>query len=150
MQNVLYIVVGIWLILLSLVVGYIFSQFSRLTKGVKQGDLIKILKKVFDTEEKNKKSIVALIKEIKRIDEEKLSSVQKVGLVRFNPFRELGGDHSFAIALLDGKNTGIILTGLHTRERTRVYIKEVNKGVSKLSLSKEEEKAIKNALGKGN
>ena len=63
-------------------------------------------------------------------------------MVRFNPFSEMGGDHSFSVALLDGHDTGIIITGLHTRERTRVYIKPVNKGKSEYDLSKEELKAL--------
>jgi len=67
-------------------------------------------------------------------------------MVRFNPFLETGGDQSFAIALLDGNLDGIIITGLHTRETTRLYIKTVEKGKSRLELSKEEKEALSNAL----
>lgn len=145
-EYIIYIVVGIWLLVLSVVLFWIFRIYGRLTKDVKKGDLVKVLTKVLETEVKNSISINQIQKHIKRIDEENLVNIQKVGLVRFNPFSELGGDHSFVIALLDGENDGIILTGLHTRERTRVYLKEVNKGKSKLSLSKEEEKALNKAL----
>lgn len=145
-QNIIYIIAGAWLLLLTGFTFWIFNSFRRLTKGVKDVDLIKILKRVLDVETKNTKDLRVITKEIKRIDSENLLNVQKIGKVRFNPFSELGGDHSFAIALLDGENNGIILTGLHTRERTRVYLKEVESGKSKLSLSKEEEEALKKAL----
>jgi hypothetical protein len=72
--------------------------------------------------------------------------IHKVGLVRFNPFKEIGGDQSFALALLNGKKTGVVLSSLHTREGTRVYAKPVDQGKSKkYQLTEEEMKAISNA-----
>jgi hypothetical protein len=63
-------------------------------------------------------------------------------MIRFNPFSELGGDHSFCLALLDDRDTGVVLTGLHTRERTRFYMKDITNGKSSLELSNEEKKAL--------
>lgn len=71
--------------------------------------------------------------------------IQKVGIVRFNPFKELGGDQSFSIALLDGRDNGIVLTSLYTREGNRVYAKPVQNGTSSYHLSEEEKEAIKKA-----
>jgi hypothetical protein len=74
-------------------------------------------------------------------------SIHKIGIVRFNPFKEIGGDQSFAIALLDGKNNGIVISSLHTREGTRIYSKPVEKGEAcKYSLTNEENQAIKEAI----
>jgi hypothetical protein len=74
-------------------------------------------------------------------------SVHKVGIIRFNPFKDIGGDQSFALALLDGKNSGIVISSLHTREGTRIYSKPVIKGASeKYTLTEEEKKAIGKAL----
>ncbi len=74
-------------------------------------------------------------------------SVHKVGIVRFNPFKDIGGDQSFALALLDGKNSGIVISSLHTREGTRIYSKPVTKGASeKYTLTEEEKQAIKTAI----
>ena len=78
-------------------------------------------------------------------DESKLH-IQKVGLVKFNPFNETGGDHSFSLALLDGNKNGIIITSLHTRERTRFYLKEVKSGKSLIELSEDEAKALKESV----
>lgn len=71
-------------------------------------------------------------------------SIHKVGIIRFNPFKDIGGDQSFALALLDGKDSGIVVSSLHTREGTRIYSKPVLKGESeKYTLTEEEKQAIK-------
>ncbi|EKE04846.1 MAG: hypothetical protein ACD_19C00429G0006 [uncultured bacterium] len=111
-------------------------------------DLIKISKdKEFSNNTKEIKNIwteILNIKDVSRLN------IQRVGLVKFNPFDETGGDHSFSLALLDGNKNGIIITSLHTRERTRLYLKEVFSGKVNIKLSKEEQKALKIADGKNN
>ncbi len=73
-------------------------------------------------------------------------SVHKISLLRFNPFKDIGGDQSFALALLDGKNDGIVISSLHTREGTRVYSKPIKKGVGDgYALTDEETRAIEEA-----
>jgi hypothetical protein len=94
---------------------------------------------------KNSVEIEQIKKEIDKLNDQGKYHVQKIGLVRFNPFREIGGDHSFSLSILDSKNTGIVITGLHTRERTRVYVKAVKNGKSDVELSEEEKKAITKA-----
>ena len=74
-------------------------------------------------------------------------SIHKVGIIRFNPFKDIGGDQSFALALLDGKDSGLVMSSLHTREGTRIYSKPIIKGESeKYTLTDEEKAAIKNAI----
>jgi Protein of unknown function (DUF4446) len=75
-------------------------------------------------------------------------AIQSAGLVRFNPFREdTGGNLSFALALLDADNNGIILSSLHSRQTTRVYIKAITGGQSDQPLSEEETAALRQARG---
>ena len=73
-------------------------------------------------------------------------ALQKVGIVRFNPFQDSGGDQSFAIALLDQGGTGIVLSSLHGRAETRIFAKQVVNARSTHSLSDEEQQAIKAAI----
>ena len=73
-------------------------------------------------------------------------SLQHVGLVRFNPFEDTGSDQSFAIALLDDRRDGIVISSLHGRGQTRVFAKPVEGGESKHTLSDEEAKAIQIAV----
>ncbi len=147
-EKVALIVFGIWLFVLSVIVFSIFNKFRKLTREVKKGNLISVLDKVIKAEAKNTKDLKKLTRNLNSLEEEVTLHVQKVGLIRFNPFDELGGDHSFSLALLDGVDTGIILTGLHTRERTRIYIKYIKKGKSEYELSKEEQKALLKAKKK--
>lgn len=122
---------------------YRYLQFyKKLTKDVQVGDLKKVLEKIITHGDSNTSDIKEITKRINSIEERDKKHVQKVGLVRFNPFSELGGDHSFCLALLDDRDTGVVLTGLHTRERTRIYIKDINNGKSSLELSLEEKKAL--------
>ena len=135
----------VWLGALSFIVFKIYTHYNRLTKRVKQGNLIKLLEDVLSREELNQKDIARLEKELGQLTDTVSYHIQKIGLVRFNPFNETGGDHSFSLALLDKHDTGFVITGLHTRDRTRVYTKPVKAGKSKYELSKEESRALKEA-----
>lgn len=70
---------------------------------------------------------------------------QKISIVRFNPFGDTGGDQSFTLAVLDSHDSGYVLTSIHGREGTRVYVKPVDYGESKYTLSVEEQQALSQA-----
>ena len=67
---------------------------------------------------------------------------QRIGLVRFNPFDDTGGNQSFALALLDADDDGIVISGLHARGVTRIYTKAVSGGRPEATLSEEESEAV--------
>ena len=73
-------------------------------------------------------------------------TIQKTGLVRFNPFNDMGGNQSFVIALLDDKNNGFVISSLFVKEGNRVYAKAIKAGKSDHALSNEEKEAIEKAL----
>lgn len=73
-------------------------------------------------------------------------AVQKVGFLRFNPFNDTGGDQSFVLALLDSKDTGVVISSLYTREGVRVYAKEIQNGNPKHQLSDEETRTLREAI----
>jgi hypothetical protein len=72
-------------------------------------------------------------------------TIRNIGVVRFNPFPDAGGDQSFAIALLDSEGSGVVLSSLHARTDTRVFAKPVEGGRSRYPLSDEEQDAIRKA-----
>jgi uncharacterized protein DUF4446 len=76
------------------------------------------------------------------------SSLGRIGLVRFNPFEETGGNQSFALALIDSRGDGFVVSSLHARAGTRVYAKAVAGGTSEANLSAEESEALAQALAK--
>ena len=73
-------------------------------------------------------------------------TIQKIGVVRFNPFNEMGGNQSFIIALLDKKNNGFVISSLFVKDGNRVYAKTVKQGKSDYILSDEEIEAIERAI----
>ena len=73
-------------------------------------------------------------------------AIQRVGLVRYNPFEDTGGNQSFAIALLDAAGSGVVVSSLHSRTGTRIYAKAITDGRSEGALSEEETEALRAAM----
>lgn len=73
------------------------------------------------------------------------AAITHIGLLRFDAFADAGGGQSFALALLDDQGDGVVLTSLHSRQTTRVYIKDIRRGVADAPLSGEEEQALREA-----
>jgi hypothetical protein len=77
-----------------------------------------------------------------RLGEEAQRCLRRVGIVRYDAFKELGGHLSFSLALLDGRRDGVVLSVLNDRNGARAYAKPVAGGRSTLTLSEEEQRAI--------
>ena len=84
--------------------------------------------------------------DIRKINEEMLSNFQKVGILKYDAFHEMGGKLSFALTLLDGNNSGYIINSMHSREGCYNYIKEIVKGESYIELSEEEAESLERAI----
>jgi len=97
--------------------------------------------------EQTRSDLTALQKRVTDMDVLVTRSVQHVALVRYNPFQDTGGDQSFALALLDKRGDGVVVSSLHSRTMTRYYAKPVKGGTSALSLSEEEVQAVQQAMG---
>lgn len=136
---------SLWLLVVSIFLFRFLVLFNKLTKGVEVPDLKKVLEKILSCQVKDEKEMVEIKKRIDSLEKDGLLHIQKIGLVRFNPFKELGGDHSFSLAVLDGEENGFIMTSLHTRDRTRVYMKRIVGGKADADLSDEEKKALAKA-----
>jgi len=143
--SVMLLIIIIWLVILTSLFFWLLRHYQRLVKGAKSENLQQILEKILSSQSVNSKEIKSLATQISKLNADANYNFRKMGLVRFNPFAQTGGDHSFCLALLDNKNTGIVVTSLHSRELTRFYIKPVKEGTSKHQLSNEEKLAIKKA-----
>jgi hypothetical protein len=82
------------------------------------------------------------------VERELVGALSRVGLVRFNPFEDTGGNQSFALAVLDGNGDGFVVSSLHARAGTRLYAKSVSRGASDSALSAEEAEALRQAMAK--
>jgi|SRR3989344_2356450 len=118
--------------------------FKKNKKGHPPG--LENMKEVLEYLKKLEENYQNISHELSVFKEKSKKNLQKMGMVRFNPFPEVGGDQSFSIALLDADNNGFVLTSHYLRESNRVYAKPVELGKSKYQLSKEEEDAINRAI----
>lgn len=133
------------------VVTYLFiraqSGWREITKGIVKKDLKTILTHLDAAIKSTRVEVSSLQKEVQLLHQDGKSHYQKLGCVRFNPFLDTGGNQSFSLCLLDDHNNGIVITSLHSRDATRLYVKEITRGSSDgRELSREEQQAVKEAL----
>lgn len=133
----------VWFVFLTTMVFKIKVHYDKLIVRTRKESIDEILDVLLDNQKKLTEENISLKKELR---EEILSSrlhIQKIGLVRFNPFERMGGEQSFIIALLDEEKNGLTLNFIYTKEGLRVYTKKVKNGKGEgYNLSEEEEKAI--------
>ena len=139
-----------WISVLTYILIRMVRHYNRLTgEGQKRG-----LKEVLDAittaigvlQKRNTESEKA----IRALEVDGAKHVQRIGIVRFNPFADTGGTQSSSIAILDARKNGIVMTTLYGRAGNRSYIKEIVGGECReLDLSKEEQEAIQKAIGGG-
>ena len=134
-----------WNILLYFQLWRIKKRLKTFFNGKKASDLEGVLFEEIKRLKKAESDIKQLTKTSKDLEKMSSQSIQKTGVVRFNPFKETGGDQSFVIALLDPNDNGLVISSLYTRQGTRIYSKPIEKGLSKYPLSKEETEALKKA-----
>lgn len=146
---------GIIIILLLILVIVLFKSISSLEKRYRKfmrgtnGKNIEdiILKQLDSIEAANNNSSNAL-EECNKINEKLKGCVQKVAIMRYKAFEDVGSDLSFSIAILDDNSDGIILTGIYGREDSTTYAKPIDKGISRYDLSEEEIHVLNEAINK--
>lgn len=125
----------------------IYRAISSLTAGADVPRLDRMIANLLSHLETSKKKQHELLELIGTLRQEGLMHIQHVGLVRFNPFSDTGGDQSFSLVLLDGHHNGIVISSLHARDETRLFVKPVRNGKANgHELSTEEQQAIHEAL----
>ena len=148
------------LMLIVLFIGFIYlfinnlklnSKYKNFMKKLGNGknleeDLENFMYKV-DRVEKQNAEINSFCKSL---DENLTKCIQKIGIVRYSAFKDTGSDLSFAVALLDENNNGVVFNGIYSREMSNIYAKPVDNGNSKYTLSDEEVEAIKKAINSSN
>lgn len=148
-STVVYLLVAgciVWLGVLTVFFWQISSHYNNLTKGISPKTLKSILEHLLSRIDSAEKKLVFLTEKCDKLEKDGLLHIQKIGLLRFNPFKDTGGDQSFILALIDANETGVVISGLYSRTGTRWYAKKVEngKGIDH-ALSDEEKKAIKEA-----
>lgn len=142
----LLIVLCVWASLLTVLFLRMRSHYNRLTQGISSRGLGDVLEEILKRERRLQDRTIQLEHAVEILSTNAEFYIAKVGLVRFNPFSDTGGTQSFTVALLDGKNNGLVMTSLYGRTGNRWYVKEVKAGLARgVELSKEEHAAIERA-----
>jgi len=142
------IIIAIATVVIALLVWRIISlerRFAKALGGSQPGNLEQQLVSNFHEIEQLDQKLAKLATEYERLASAQSLSSQKISIVRFNPFADTGGDQSFSLAVLDAHDSGYILTSIHGRQGTRVYVKPIDYGKSKHQLSEEEQQALTQA-----
>ena len=120
--------------------------YGALVRGAQGGSLEQVLDQHIGQVRQVSSRLDDLNTMTEYLEQRTRGSLQHIGLVRFNPFEDTGSDQSFAIALLDDRKDGIVISSLHGRANTRVFAKPVENGTSRHTLSSEETDAIRIAV----
>ena len=139
-------VIFLWLIFITVMFWKMLIHYNKLSAGAGDKGLKSLLEELLSSSHDNKKDIEMLRRYCDRIEKEGHFHIQKVGLLRFNPFKDTGGDQSFILSLVDKNDTGVIISGLYSRSGLRWYAKKVLDGKgTEHELSLEEKEALKEA-----
>ena len=137
----------IWLGILSYLVWQQGNFLKSLFPKSGERDIRKKFEEVLAEVKEFSNDLDKLKRKLVEIEQLGLKHIQRVELLRFNPYDDTGGDQSFTLALLDEKGSGLVVSSLHARSGTRVFAKPVLDGrSSKYQFSKEEEEVVKKAM----
>lgn len=136
-----------WLVALSFLVFRQGNFLKALFPKIGKRDIRKKFEEVTSAVSDFKTELKTVEEKLSKFEADGLKHIQKVALLRYNPYGDTGGDQSFSVALLDKKGWGIVLTSLHARGGTRIFAKPIVEGKgSKHRLSKEEEEVVEKAI----
>lgn len=137
----------IWLGFLTFLVWQRNSFLKSLFPKSGERDIRKKFEEVVAEVGNFRKELKDLEGKLISFEDQSLKHIQRVELLRFNPYQETGGDQSFTACFLDERGNGFVITSLHARSATRVFAKPIKEGkAEKYQLSAEEEAVIKKAL----
>ncbi len=124
----------------------IMKRYKRLMRGMNNKNLEAMLVEHLNAVREVEDKLEDVNRNYTFLSKKLSNCIQKVGIVRYNPFGQIGSNQSFSIALLDEHNNGIVLTGLFTRSNSSIYAKPIQALKSDYPLSDEEKEAIEMAI----
>ena len=155
----LYVLIGISVLLIVAIILSIVAiakssamkkKYNIMMEGSEGKSIEKIIKEYTDDVKLLKETYENNTKSIKDIYDKMQYTFQKVGIVKYDAFHEMGGKLSFALAMLDKENSGFVLNAIHSREGCYTYVKEIVKGESYIVLGEEEKEALRQAVNAHN
>ena len=155
LNNLMFIVAGMG-ILMVIMYAFILNlymdvrrmkkRYKKMMTGVESGNLERMLIGHIDEVQRVIEQNTALEVENKKISDLLQQALTRVGMVRFRAFEDMGGDLSYAVAMLDSHNNGVILSSVFGREGSQAYAKPIENGSSTYKLTEEEQPALREAM----
>lgn len=150
-----YLLLGLFgagiILLILLVIAFVQinkfkKKYNRFMLGKDGSSLEEDIMTLYEDNQYIKTSVESNRKNIKELFAKHEDAFQKMGLVKYDAFKEMGGSLSFALALLDGNNNGFLINSVHSSEGCYSYTKRIKNGDSEIALSKEEKAAVEHAI----
>ena len=155
MTNLTYIVGGLGVLVIIMYViiinlymnlSYLKKRYRKMMAGADGANLERMLIGHIDETKAVAEENARIKEENKRIAGLLQKALTRGGVVRFRAFEDMGSDLSYAVALLDAENNGVILSSIFGREDSRSYVKPIEAGTSTYTLTEEEEEALHKAM----
>ncbi len=153
--NTSYIVLGLAVItIITLIIaiialvkaGKMKKKYNMFINGASSENIEQIIKDNIDELKSLKQTVEENKKYVKDIYDKMQYSFQKIGIIKYDAFYEMGGKLSFALCMLDKNNNGYVVNVMHSNTGCFAYIKEIVKGQSYVELGDEEKKALEQAI----
>lgn len=122
------------------------NKYRKFMRGVDNKNLEELVVGYLDKIDKSNEEVEDIKELYNNLNQRLKSCVQKVSIVRYRAFEDVGSDLSFSIALLDANNDGVIITGIYGRNESTTYAKPVDRGISRYDLSKEEQQVLQDCI----
>jgi hypothetical protein len=135
---IIIILLFIMVVILFKSVGKVESRYRKLMKGTSSNNLEEMLLERLESIQVAKEASDKALQECSKLEVKMKDCIQKVAIMRYKAFENVGSDLSFSIAMLDDNNDGVILTGIYGRQESTTYAKPIDKGISRYDLSEEE------------
>lgn len=146
--GVLVIIMYLLLIHLFYNLNYMKKRYKKMMTGVDGANLERMMIGCIDSTKAVADENAKLWEENKEIKELLSNALTKVAVVRFRAFEDMGSDLSYAVAMLDSHNNGVVMSSIFARNDSRSYVKPIVDGTSTYSMTAEEEDALKQAMAK--
>ena len=122
------------------------KKYRKFMRGVTNKNLEELIVGYLDKIDEVKVNSEQIASLYSDLDKRIKNCIQKISVIRYRAFDDVGSDLSFSIALLDENNSGVILTGIYGRQESTTYAKPIDKGISRYDLSQEEQQVLKEAM----
>lgn len=138
-----FVVITVFLLVRLLILD---KRLTRLLSGRRANDFEDVIDEFVKTARRLDERTKMIAQEIDSINDRLAKALQKIHTIRFNPFRDQGGNQSFATAFMDERGDGVVISSLYSRDKVSVYAKPLTEGKSEYELSEEEKEVISKAL----